>query len=112
MTETNDLLLPSYITLGGIEVLDSKQIPPGEIWLEAPLPDGGKVRYMFALNDYRMTLRANGGESFLDWIDNHCEQMRQHIEMHLTDTTLANLDQLQLALRDFKRGRDRKTAKD
>jgi len=99
--------LPAYITLGGIEIFDGNDVPPGEIWLEAPLPEGGKVRYMFNLNDHRMTLKDNNGESFLDWVDNRLEDLRELTEAGLTRKQMTCVDRIQVEIANFKRGKAR-----
>lgn len=52
------------ISVRGIEIIDDESVPNGEIWLQCPLPNGGKVRYMFSLTDHRMLQEGNEGGSF------------------------------------------------
>lgn len=90
------------IHVKGVEIIDDERVPEGEIWLNCPMPTGGKVRYMFSLTDHRMT--QPGDASFF-----------QTLQKWLSDITTddeivsARLALILQAMDDFSRGRDIRT---
>lgn len=53
----------SYVTRGGIEVVDDDSVPEGEFHVYAPGPQGMKIQYRFHLSDHMLTTAT--GRTFL-----------------------------------------------
>jgi len=62
-------------TVNGIDVIDDEQVPPDQIWLDAPMPNGGKVRYMFTITDHSF-LRVDGEPSFFKHLQGILQELR------------------------------------
>lgn len=97
------------ISVKGIEIIDDERVPEGEIWLNCPLPTGGKVRYMFNLTDYRMT-QQGADKSFFITLQGWIKDLRD--ELASVDEPLvaeARADLILSAMDDFLHGRDIRT---
>ncbi len=93
----------------GIEIFDDPSVPEGEIWINCPMQDGGKVRYMFNLVDHRMT-QPGADESFFVQLERWLDTLRTQMLLDSTTMSVTQLDVILMAMRDFKMGKDSRTA--
>ncbi|MHC4836410.1 MAG: hypothetical protein ACYTCN_10845 [Planctomycetota bacterium] len=101
--------MPRIISVRGIEILDDESVPDGEIWLNCPMQNGGKVRYMFSLTDHRMTQPGEGESFFLalqGWLKDLQEQLAKADEPLVAE---ARVSLILEAMDDFLHGRDTRT---
>lgn len=100
-----------FLHVRGIEIFDDPSVPDGEIWLNCPMANGGKVRYMFNLTDHRMT-QPGADKCFFLQMQEWLETLRVQMTIDGTTLSVTQLDLILAAMEDFKTGKDPRTVAD
>jgi hypothetical protein len=91
------------ITVKGIEIIDDESVPEGQVWINVPMPEGGKIRYMFTLTDHSFA-RMDGNPSFFKHLQDALIEIRQDIPPS-AESVYDRLSQMIDEMTMFQRGK-------